>query len=143
MNEPTEKQKLFLAVCDYIGEADINEGWWWHDSQRIFSNCNDQFYWGCSDAEAVDSLADLECLKQAVAEVEALDKHEGESGILLWICRQRAMRVQNAAYAYIPPVLWPLFDAAGPHRPAQFGNPYPHWSEMTEEELEKFKHSKP
>ena len=52
------------------------------------------------------------------------------------------MRVQNAAYAYIAPALWPLFDATGPHRPAAFGNPSKHPSEMTAEELEKFQKKK-
>ncbi len=143
MSDISEAQKLTLAVMDFIGGEELCGGnIWWFNSERILINCNDMFCWACSDCEAIQSSEDLKEIVRAVEDVKAISAYENEEGLLLWICRKRGMRVQNAAYAYIPPSLWPLFDAAGPHRPAAFGNPSKHPSEMTEEELEKFQKRK-
>jgi hypothetical protein len=44
-------------------------------------------------------------------------------GDLFWCARVRGMRPQGACYKSIPEAFWPLFDACGPAREADLGNP--------------------
>jgi hypothetical protein len=45
-------------------------------------------------------------------------------GAELFCARVRKMRPQGAWYAYCPEAEWPLFDACGPERGVDAGNPY-------------------
>lgn len=90
------------------------------DSISMNVNCNDVFFWGCSDCEDLE-LADLPALQSAIAEARAAGAET--SGELLWIARKRGERPQGAFYAYVAPGLGKLFDTCGPFRPSQMGNP--------------------
>lgn len=81
-------------------------------------NCNDLFHWGCADAEEIE-LDELPQLQQACIESPTCGRD-------LWVCRNRGMRPQGAVYKGIPPAEWPLFDACGPPRAVEFGNPVEH-----------------
>ena len=81
----------------------------------IFVNCNDLFFWGCSDCETV-TAENINTLEQAY-------KDSKNNGGILFCCRARAMRPQGAYYQYIEKGEKHLFDACGPDREADFGNP--------------------
>lgn len=81
--------------------------------------CNDLFFWGSADAEAIDD-SKLPAIRQAIADCG----NDVDTGVLLWVARQREERPQGAYYSYFPRETWPLFDACGPERPIEFGNPY-------------------
>ena len=79
-------------------------------------NCNDLFFWGCSDSEEVlpSEIPDLlKCLEEA----------PNGNGELLWVARKRGMRPQGAFYKLFDDKIKPLFDACGPKRKVEFGNP--------------------
>jgi hypothetical protein len=85
----------------------------------VYINVNDVFAWGLADAEKI-TIADLPALTQSVSEC-------GDDlivGCTLWVARRRAMRPQGAAYAFFPRDTWALFDACGPERKTDIGNPY-------------------
>lgn len=122
-----------LAVFD---RYDQHESLFWRTGEKygggvydtpaqFFARCSDLFYWGCADLEEI-TPGNVAVLEGAMADAKAADQvvgacHGGE----LFCCRVRGMRPQGAAY---PPEveLWPLFDACGPERPCDGGNPRPH-----------------
>lgn len=85
-------------------------------------NCNDVFFWACSDGEEVRTEDDIVELKQAIAACEG----DEALGAILYCARKKEFRPQGAMYAYIEQRFWPLFDECGPVRVTDFGNPYPH-----------------
>ncbi len=94
--------------------------------------CSDIFFWGCSDAEELTEEA-LPVLEQAYKDCDAIvlevfangNELTGETfGSLLYCARQRKLRPQGACYkAVLPEELRPLFDACGPEREIDIGNP--------------------
>lgn len=92
---------------------------------RVYVNCNDVFHWGCADGEELTphNIADA---AQAKADAQAATGSTPYNWPLLFCARQRQMRPQGAMYKHLDPKLWPLFDAAGPERPVEFGNPVAH-----------------
>lgn len=87
-------------------------------------NCNDFFWWAVSDSETIRwwnrGAYDL-----AVSECKALGFEKW--GPLLFVARSRGMRPQHACYpGRTASALWALFDAAGPPREVDLGNPYRH-----------------
>lgn len=91
------------------------------DQIEMSVNCNDLFFWGCSDCEEL-TINDLPDLQKAVDD----SKNAGsDCGELLWVARKRQMRPQGAYYAHVSPNLGKLFDACGEFRPAEIGNPVP------------------
>lgn len=81
--------------------------------------CSDVFFWGSADSETITEETFPDFLK-------AVDDCKGskEIGAWLYCARIRKERPQGAAYTFIAKDLWPLFDACGPEREVEFGNPY-------------------
>lgn len=78
--------------------------------------CNDLFWWGCADAEPIESHADLAALVQA-------HDDSSEAGFELYCARRRRMRPQGAIYKYYSAEVQRLFDACGPDRSVDVLNP--------------------
>ena len=81
--------------------------------------CNDVFSWGCADSEGITEET-LPAFNQARDECNG----DLEVAAMLYCARQGKIRPQGAMYTYIPKHLWPLFDACGPKREIDAGNPY-------------------
>ena len=86
------------------------------DPLKFFINCNDFFFWGCADGEPIVEET-FEELKAAIQEVGVDD------GPLLYACRRRQMRPQNAMYCILNKANHKIFDACGPEREIDFLNP--------------------
>jgi hypothetical protein len=91
-------------------------------------NCSDVFWWGTADCEQL-TPENFPRLQQAVEDTRAKSKEEEHyhymtSAPLLFVARERKMRPQGAYYNRIHPPHWPLFDACGPARDKDVGNPY-------------------
>lgn len=120
-------------VCRVLEIFDGEDGlsasnlWWRTDDEyapiTLFVNCNDMFFWACSDCEKL-TPENLHILEQAVKDVKAVTG-DSEHADLLFCCRVRKMQPQGAVFdeKYLPKRLWSLFAAAGEHRPADLGNP--------------------
>jgi hypothetical protein len=95
------------------------------DDAQVLINCSDMFFWGCADSEPIEA-DDVALLQSCFNDLKALDPqqawyvHTGD----LYCARKRQMRPQGAQYKHFNPIVWPLFNACGPHRPSEFGNPY-------------------
>lgn len=107
------------------------------DTKVIAVNCSDIFYWGCADAEEVEGPDDLELFRQSMRDIESIEKSKCfTGGPELYCSRKRGMRPQGAYYKYIMSLdsgpeaeektkkLRELFNAAGPEREVESGNPY-------------------
>jgi hypothetical protein len=94
----------------------------------FFVNCNDAFMWGCADAEDI-TLENIYILEEAVEEINKINSDLNYEAPLLFCAKSRKMRPQNALYKHIDQELWPLFDACGPERKQDWGNPDKHPSE--------------
>lgn len=84
-----------------------------------FVNCNDTFFWGCSDAEDIESREDIDLLKKSFEDVGG-----HYCGSDLFCARKRKCRPQGACYTYYPEEYWHLFDECGEERETGLGNPY-------------------
>lgn len=84
-------------------------------------NCSDEFAWACADAEPI-TPADIDALEQAFTDVRAVDPDALYQAPMLFVARKRGMRPQGAAYP-TDARLHPLFDACGPERQIDLGNP--------------------
>jgi hypothetical protein len=111
---PDKLQELKL-VMDAISANDALDDLHYDDGD-VFLNCNDAFYWGCSDCEVI-TAADIPEFERAHR-----DSKEYE-GTLLFIARKRGERPQGAVYSRIHPDEWALFDACGPPREKSISNP--------------------
>lgn len=114
--EHTEELLRLMLAHDCHSEL------WWNTRTRtkdgdlqFFINCNDVFVWGCADLEAITE-ENLPVLKESLA-ISSL------WGSLLFCARVRGMRPQGAMYAHIDKELWEHFDACGPEREIDLGNP--------------------
>jgi hypothetical protein len=113
---------LVMRVLSVTAENDSCQDIFWRvDDQyapiSIFVNCNDVFWWGCADAEAI-TADNLDIFEQAYRDAP-------KQGGLLFCCRVRGMRPQGAYYKYLDDSEKPLFDACGPEREIGIGNPLP------------------
>ena len=129
-----EMFKLFGFAC---GGFDRCDDLWWRSYGEndpdhapgvfFYINCNDLFYWGCSDAEELTE-ENFPVLVQAIADVQAacpdMDRYRvfGQAQTL-FACRVRQERPQGCCYPK-DRRLWPLIDACGPERETGIGNPY-------------------
>lgn len=106
-----------------LTQFDLTSTLWWryetdlNSPLQFYIDCSDVFFWGTSDLEPItpETLSQFE---------QALDD-AGEDGPTLYCARRRQMRPQGATYRHIDSKHWPLFDACGPERPVQLGNPHP------------------
>lgn len=98
---------------------DYGELWWRTEGEyapiTFFVNCNDLFYWACSDAEVITE-DNINILEQSYIDAVKAEKHGECYASELFCCRVRGMRPQGAYYKYIPCAMWSLFDACGPER---------------------------
>lgn len=88
----------------------------WNENVEFFVFCSDAFYWGTADLEPIISENDIDLLEKSFEE-------GGDDGALLYCCRKRECRPQNAMYEYIDKDKWPLFDQTGPQREIDTFNP--------------------
>jgi hypothetical protein len=114
-------------VLKLLDEHEQYDDVWWsckgeYAPITFFVNCNDLFYWACSDAVIITDK-NIELLESSYIEAS---KHENECGecyaSLLFCCRDREMQPQGAYYKDIPKSMWPLFDSCGPDRSEEKGN---------------------
>ena len=141
MMTPEEFIKYTVRVLRCFDDDGVDqENIWWNASGKnwrsdpaepivFYIKCNDFFAWGCSDAEEI-TPDNISILEQCIVDMNALDDslpekqyHTGSWGGHLFCARSRGMRPQGACYRSIPRELWPLFDACGPPREKDFGNP--------------------
>ena len=119
-------QDFDLKVLAFFAAYAIHDSVWWqvHDGQVTWLvTCNDEFSWGCAACEEI-TPNNLPVLKQAMVDALAVDENAKPDAIELFVARVRQMRPQNASYDLYNKALWPLFDACGPERKKDFGNPY-------------------
>jgi hypothetical protein len=88
---------------------------------KVSINVNDVFFWGCADSEDIE-VEDLPLFCECTEACKAAG--DPYNGSLLYAARKRGERPQGAFYTYIEQSAWPLFDACGPEREVDFGNPY-------------------
>lgn len=86
------------------------------DNVTFFVNVSDVFLWGGADAEAVETMEDVELLKQCRKDCE---KHM----FMLYAARKRKLRPQGAIYCMFTKEEADLFNKCGPYRERGFGNP--------------------
>jgi hypothetical protein len=134
--EPQPAGKIDYAheVLDLFAFDNTGDIWWRTDGEyapvTFFVLCSDLFWWGTSDLERI-TPDNLPALKQAFVDAgEAADDGAGMAAYL-FCARQRGMRPQGAQYKHIDKELWPLFDACGPARVVELGNPKHHPSEVS------------
>lgn len=108
--------------CEFIKDLlkllalhDVTDEVGWSEDLEFYAQCNDAFWWATADAEDITQNS-LQCLMGAL-------KDGGDDGMLLYCARQRKMRPQGARYRYINKENWHLFDACGPERATDSGNP--------------------
>lgn len=101
LDETDGYDRLFWR-CNHPGEV-------W-----FYVNVNDVFWWATADIELI-TVGDVAAIRQALADVAAIDAKEKDAGFDLWAARKRHMRPQQAAYPKNKR-LWALFDACGPVR---------------------------
>lgn len=120
-------EEFNLKVLAFFACYDIHSDLWWTDvndkSVRWLVNCNDEFAWGGADCEEL-TPENFGFLVQAMIDVLAINENAESAAVELFVARLRKMRPQNASYVLYAKALWPLFDACGPERPRDFGNPY-------------------
>jgi len=115
-----------LKVLAFFARYDIHDDLWWKvegDNVEWIVNCNDEFAWGGADCEEL-TARNFPVLERTMKDVLAIYEYGEEAAVELFVARIRRMRPQNASYVLYPKALWPLFDACGPERPKDFGNPY-------------------
>ena len=119
-----------LKVLNLAVDYSQGENLLWRKEENgelvVAVNCNDIFHWACADSEEV-TPENLEVYRQSLIDCQqakAIDYAD-----VLFVARVRQMRPQGATYPHIPTQLWPLLDACGPERKADFDNPYNHPSE--------------
>lgn len=89
-------------VLSLLAETDCLLSIWWRCDGKFapvtfFVNANDLFEWACADCERL-TPEDLPALRQAIADVSAINETEKEQGFHLWVARKRGARPQLPAY---------------------------------------------
>ncbi len=105
--------KMLLRV---VATYDLCYELYWDTDLQFCINCNDVFFWGCADAEDVETEEDIKLLEKCLSETET-------DGMILYCARRRKMRPQGAIYKGIEEKNWPLFNECGPEREIGLGNP--------------------
>lgn len=122
--DPFEEYYL-MSVLRLAAKYELSELFDWDAEEdgtiSFYINVNDRFAWACADAEDI-TAEDLPELERAILDCQAADSCAAAYGPFLFVCRKRQMRPQGAAYPRCQEV-WPLFDAAGPEREINSGNP--------------------
>lgn len=109
-----------INLLKLVAKHDLQYDLDWNEDLIFHIGCNDLFFWGCADAESIESQEDVDLYEQSIEDVRAFDNW----ACYLYCARKRKMRPQGAAYPD-EKSLWPLFDACGPEREINMGNPKP------------------
>lgn len=116
----SEVERLVMRVLSATAFDNCQDVWWRVDGEyapvTMLVNCNDVFYWGCADAEAIT--------QENIGVFEQSYKDSETHGEVLFCCRVRKMRPQGAYYKYIDADEKHLFDDCGPPREKDMGNPH-------------------
>jgi len=127
MNTKTVDCDFILKVLQITSTYDCKDIYWRTHGEyapvSFFINCSDIFFWACADDEEL-TPDNLEVFKQSYADTENLHESGKIYADILFCARMRKMRPQGAYYNFIPNELWPLFDACGPEREIDMGNPF-------------------
>lgn len=123
-----------LRVLRLSSATECYESVWWRTDGEyapvtFFANCNDLFFWACSDSERV-TPENVHIFEQAIADIRATGSIHISYADHLFCCRVRGERPQGASYPD-DPLLWPLFDACGPEKEPGLGNPRKHPRDRT------------
>ena len=106
-------ERFVMCLLALTAKYDVNEEIMWSENLDFAVLCNDAFWWGTADAEAITpkTLPELE---------QALIDGGTDDGMILYCARRRKLRPQGAMYKYIKkPELFNVF----PERIIEFGNP--------------------
>jgi hypothetical protein len=110
-------------VLDLFAKADVHGDLLWHIDKagaiRFSANVSDVFWWGCADAEDITPDR-LPALQQAYDDLKTINAEHHLAN--LYAARARSMRPQGAAYPD-EAAAQALFDACGPERAVELGNP--------------------
>lgn len=117
-------ESLTLRVLRVFAFDWTEQVWWRTDPEyapvTFLVKCNDLFAWACADCEPI-TAENIDVLEQVAAELSDDDKEfMGE----LFAARSRKMRPQGACYKNWPEHIREMFNACGPDRSIDFGNPY-------------------
>lgn len=141
MSELSDYNLLSLIVRIFKCFDDSSSEWdllWRTDEYfapiSFFINCNDLFWWACSDLELI-TPENIHLLEQSFADVYTIIPEDNFKdpyydmrqafACRLFCCRARKLRPQGCAYPK-DSRMWPLFDVCGPERTVDFSNPKPH-----------------
>lgn len=125
-----DQPSFLYRAMDLIAQAELHDEVWWHTTggtvaPTLVVKCSDIFAWGCADCEPI-TPENIHYLEAAIRECLALPGFAGVGYIgQLFCAKARGLRPQGAAYPKAPEVA-ALFDACGPKREVNFGNPYAH-----------------
>lgn len=116
-----------MRVLRVLAKYDQHDAVWWRTDREyapvtFIVGCNDFFYWGSADGERL-TADNVDVFEQAFSDCKALG--HACFGPLLFCARVRRMRPQGCCYPK-ERELWPLFDACGPKREVDLGNPDRH-----------------
>ncbi len=115
MSENKVSSDFISQLLMLIASHDVSSGIFWNTSLQFFVICNDLFWWGCADLEEVTPDT-FHVLEKALMD-------GGDDGLFLYCARMRSMRPQGAIYQSLKKENWSLFDACGPEREIDIGNP--------------------
>lgn len=119
-----------------LAKHDDTHSIYWTEDLEFWVNCSDLFCWGCADGENI-TPENIHCLEQCYEDCKKAQPTLGKIYAPdLFACRVRGLRPQGAAYPKTPKIkdgasdcdysaLWSLFDACGPVRAVDYGNPKP------------------
>ncbi len=126
--------EFIMRVLKTVEFDNCDDIFWRTDGEyapiTFLAMCNDMFWWGTADCEEI-TPENIDVFEQAFADCRAAAGRAGTFyGTSMFVARVRKMRPQGAAY---PPMvageeaqrraLWALFDACGPAREPDMGNP--------------------
>lgn len=97
-----------------------DEIWWRTDGEyspvTFFVVCNDLFWWGTADCEAI-TPENIYLLEESIKELKELGESKYYLATSLFCCKARKMRPQKPFYKeIIPENCQELFNACGPER---------------------------
>jgi len=119
-----------INLLKLAAEYDFREDLYWNKDLRFLIMCSDVFAWGYADLESITSQEDVDLLEQCIKDCQVAGQFGEVYASQLYCAKKRKMRPQGAYYKHIEvKELWPLFDACGPEREVNFGNPKPRPSE--------------
>lgn len=112
-----------INLLKLVAEYEIHSDLFWNERLDFFALCNDVFYWGCADMEMFTSQEDVDLYECTIKDCKNLYSLGESHAVSLYVARKRKMRPQGAVYCHINPALHALFDACGPEREINAGNP--------------------